>query len=106
MNSRLTILAALMAGALTLTLAVRSASQDSGRQTPALVPISDPCPSCAHRLLGITAAQTARLSAFNPDPPGSAPVQLEFIWFESTGNVLAESVQSVEGGHAVSLDLN
>ena len=70
-------------------------------------------------MIGITREQTARLNVVNwgdvqPGPcrssgevqPGPCRVQVEFIWFDSQGNRLARSVQTLERGHAGFLDLD
>ena len=69
-------------------------------------------------MIGITHEQTARLNVVNwgdvsgpcrsrgDVQPGPCRVEVEFIWFDSQGNRLARSVQTLERGHAGFLDLD
>ena len=58
---------------------------------------------------GITHEQTARLSArvFVADPTKPIqPVEVEFNWFDSMGNLVGDSTQTIQPGQAAFLDLN
>ena len=73
----------------------------------------------AFGMIGITHEQTARLNVVNwgdvnPGPcrssgevqPGPCRVEVEFIWFDSQGNVLLRSTETLMPGHAAFLDLD
>ncbi|PYS38564.1 MAG: hypothetical protein DMF71_16630 [Acidobacteria bacterium] len=60
---------------------------------------------------GITHEQTARLSArvFVADRDSTKPIQpveVEFIWSDSMGNLVGDSTQTIQPGHVAFLDLN
>ena len=71
-------------------------------------------------MIGITHEQTARLNVVNwgdvnPGPcrssggevdPGPCRVQVEFMWFDSQGNILLRSTETLMPGHAAFLDLD
>ena len=91
---------------------------DQGRSRAAdLNPQPDPP---AFGMLGITREQTARLNVVNwgdvnPGPcrsrggevdPGPCRVQVEFMWFDSQGNILLRSTETLMPGHAAFLDLD
>ena len=90
---------------------------DQGRsRAAAFNPQPDPP---AFGMIGITHEQTARLNVVNwgdqpvpsgdrsqPIPIGDRPVRVELTFFDSQGNRLARSVQTLERGHAGFLDLD
>ena len=91
---------------------------DQGRsRAAAFNPQPDPP---AFGMIGITHEQTARLNVVNwgdvnPGPcrsrggevdPGPCRVQVEFIWFDSQGNILLRSTETLMPGHAAFLDLD
>jgi hypothetical protein len=68
-------------------------------------------------MLGITHEQTARLNVVrlqpipegdrsSPIPTGDRPVQVELSFFDSQGNLLLRSTETLMEGHAAFLDLN
>jgi len=114
MKARRAVLSALIVTMIAVTMlgVGRAASQRRGQVTPQVTPISVPCPSCIFfGATGIARGQTLRINVANldphggPDQPPPGPVVVEFMFHDSQGNVVADSVQSVEGGHAASFDL-
>ena len=53
-------------------------------------------------MIGITRGQTARLSMLNL---GREPINLSLNFTDSTGRLIKRSFETVEGGHAIFLDL-
>ena len=61
-------------------------------------------------MIGGAVGQTARLSlvyrAEKDDPSMPPPIQVEFIWMNRQGAVIARSLQTVQPGHGALSDLN
>ena len=53
-------------------------------------------------MVGITRGQTARLSTLNA---GREPINLSLNFTDSAGRLIKQSFETVEGGHAIFLDL-
>src|SRR5262249_33837954 len=66
----------------------------------------NPQPDPPAVLFGITRDQTARLNVANVNGNSTAPIVVQFNFSDAGGQVLAQSVQSIEGGHAMSFDLD
>jgi hypothetical protein len=102
-----------------LTLAGLSATQKSGQARAQITPESVPCPTCLFGMVGITRGQTARLNVVNANdvppgpcrssaevPPGPCRAQVDLIFFDNTGRMLARTTATLAPGHAAFLDLN
>jgi hypothetical protein len=116
MKTRMTILTILASGILSFAFASGTARRSA---KPLRDPISVPCPSCRINfgVLGITGGQTARLNVVSltpppepdrstPPPEPERPVQVELMFFDSQGNVLLRSTETLMPGHAAFLDLD
>jgi len=59
-------------------------------------------------MIGITSEQTARLNVvrLQPVPVGDRPVQVELMFFDSQGNLLSHSTETLMPGQAAFLDLD
>src|SRR5215467_3764366 len=59
-------------------------------------------------MIGITSEQTARLNVarLDPIPIGDRPVQVELMFFDAQGNLLAHSTETLMPGQAAFLDLD
>jgi len=59
-------------------------------------------------MIGITSEQTARLNVahLDPIPIGDRPVQVELMFFDAQGNLLAHSTETLRPGQAAFLDLD
>jgi len=61
-------------------------------------------------MIGGAVGQTARLSlvyrAEKDDPSMPPPIQVEFIWMNQQGDVIARSPQTVQPGHGAFSDIN
>ena len=66
----------------------------------------NPQPDPPAVVFGITREQTARLNVGNRNRASTAPVPVAFIFRDTEGNILAQTIQSVAGGHTISFDLN
>ena len=101
------------------TAAILAGGAASRTAKPLRDPVSIPCPSCRINfgMLGITSGQTARLNVVrlgeppepdrsNPHPEPERPVQVELMFFDSQGNVLLRSTETLMPGHAAFLDFD
>jgi hypothetical protein len=92
-----------------ILLAAAAIWDNSTSRVSAFNPQPDPP---ALGMLGITPEQTARLNVINwgdrsgPIPSGDRPVQVELSFFDSQGNLLLRSTETLMEGHAAFLDLN
>jgi hypothetical protein len=100
-------------------LVVQASSRKSGKATPHIDPATDPCPNCRidFGMFGIIREQTARVNVVlltpvptgdrsQPIPVGDRQVQVELSFFDSQGNLLLRSTETLMEGHAAFLDLN
>jgi hypothetical protein len=66
----------------------------------------NPQPDPPAVIFGITREQTARLNVANLNGPRTAPVQLAFMFHDTAGNLVGQSVETIPSGGAASYELN
>ena len=111
MKNRMTTLMLLAAVVFCVVLSDQALAQ--------ITPESLPCPTCRFGMVGITRGQTARLNVVNVSdvqpgtcpssddvPPGPCRAQVDLVFFDRLGRMLAHSTETLAPGRAAFLDLN
>ena len=61
------------------------------------------CGSCG--MFGVARGQIARINAAHIGEPGSRPIQVEMLFIDATGAVVARDSKTIEAGQAVFFDV-